>query len=176
MATYLVVAKYTEDVSWLAKIPEDVHIHVYDKGPGGSYENIGREAETYARFLVDMYDTLRPEDVVYFVQGHPFDHCPELLDYFDLPLSPQTTHLGVLLSCDGHGNPHHPGLPIREKHALLFSDTPTTWEFVAGAQYRVPGSHILMTPHATYARVHRFIVDGTICPWTMERLWPRFFL
>lgn len=175
MTRYLVVAKHSEDVSWLSGLPKDVKVYVYDKGPGGLYENKGREAETFARFLVEHYDVLRPEDVVYFVQGDPFDHCPELLNYFNRDPPMVTTPLGRLHSCDGQGYPHHPGLPLREMHSMLFHTTQTTWEFVAGAQYAVPGARILDTPREVYHTLHTYLADGTICPWTMERLWPVFF-
>jgi len=65
----LVVAKYTEDISWTEKYE---NVKVYDKGPGGNTPNIGRESHTYLMYIVDNYEIL-PE-TVYFSQGRIDDH------------------------------------------------------------------------------------------------------
>ncbi len=80
-----VVARYNEDMSWVDKLPGDVVI--YNKGEEFPYEiprldipNVGREAETYIRAIIDLYDELKNFDSICFLQGNPFCHCPDLMD------------------------------------------------------------------------------------------------
>ncbi|MFM7373695.1 MAG: DUF3431 domain-containing protein, partial [Chthoniobacterales bacterium] len=76
----LVVARYDEDLAWLKRVPKEFLVTVYDKGDGSSggvpLNNEGREAHTYLHHLTERYESLA--DVTVFVQGHPFDHAPDL--------------------------------------------------------------------------------------------------
>lgn len=175
----VVVAKYTEDVSWTLLLPPGWKVHVYDKGPGGAFENVGREAETYARFVVDRYDSfldLDPATTVLFLQGHPFDHSCDIDDIVRHGSAGvrECTCIGVQTACGPDGAPHHTGLRVAESHALLGLDpTPTTgtWTFCVGAQFAVPVAKITQRPKEFWTRLHAALARGDICPWTMERLW-----
>ena len=170
MTTYLVVAKYTEDISW---IPTGDHVvFVYDKSR--DYENIGREAETFARFFAEQYDTLTSQDTVYLLQGNPFDHCPDILHKLTRPVT-DLEYLGGLHTCDATGKPAHPGLPVGAVHALLFSEIPREWTFAAGAQYGIPGHLVKNKTRHFWEWLHSLLYNETICAWTMERLWPCVF-
>ena len=51
MSNYtVVVAKYKEDTSWTNCLKGKVKI--YNKGPGGDTPNIGREGETFLRYII----------------------------------------------------------------------------------------------------------------------------
>lgn len=79
----LIVARYREDVSWLASVPAGYDVFVYAKDPAsseGSYEllpNLGREAHTYLHFIITHYDSLPALSV--FCQGDPFPHSRDFL-------------------------------------------------------------------------------------------------
>ena len=95
----LVVARYNENLNWL-KTLRDFHgcIHVYDKSnemnsistqpdiPSDCsftrtcIPNVGREGETYLRYIIDHYEAL-PEQI-WFVQGNPLPHAPQLSSFF----------------------------------------------------------------------------------------------
>ena len=170
MTTYLVIAKYTEDVSW---IPLGDHVVVvYDKS--SEYTNIGREAETFARFFAERYDTLTSKDTVWLLQGNPFDHCPDILHRFTRPVT-HLEYLGGLHTSDATGKPAHPGLPVGEAHAMLFTETLHKWTFAAGAQYATPGHLVKNKTHDFWKRLHSLLYNEKICAWTMERLWPCVF-
>jgi len=91
----MVVARYNEDVSWLADWLDVVDkITVYDKSevPMTSphpkveivpCENVGRESHTYATHFYERYDSLC--DRVICTQGWYRDHVPELA-FWDLVL------------------------------------------------------------------------------------------
>jgi hypothetical protein len=77
----VVVARYNENLDWLGEL--SCPISIYDKGrvhylPLNSKQrveklgNVGREAHTYIRYILDRYTTL--PDVVVFTQGNPRDH------------------------------------------------------------------------------------------------------
>ena len=75
MSYKIVVARYNEDIEWIT----DNNKIIYNKGIplniNNEYilENIGRESETYLRYIIDNYDNL--PDVVVFTQGNIKDHC-----------------------------------------------------------------------------------------------------
>ena len=76
----LVIAHYTENLSWVRNLPAGLLTTIYDKSPDGLVEwsavplpNIGREAHTYLHHLVSRYDSLTEWTI--FCQGKPFDHA-----------------------------------------------------------------------------------------------------
>lgn len=78
-----IVARYNEDLDWVKDLQGDVL--VYNKGenykwdfPKIDVENYGRESETYVRAIIEHYEKLDMYDDFVFLQGHPFDHAPEL--------------------------------------------------------------------------------------------------
>ena len=93
----LVVARYREDLSWLASVPRDLRVIVYNKGfPWQApqemsdrdiavvpLENVGRESDTIAQHVLTHYNDL-PE-WTYVAQGGPFEHAPHLLDLLGKP-------------------------------------------------------------------------------------------
>ena len=85
----LVVARYKEDLSWLASVPEAVAITVYNKGPRlrdlpartavVSLPNVGRESHTFATHCQRRHDSMA--DYTLFTQGDPFPHSPLFLHF-----------------------------------------------------------------------------------------------
>ena len=80
-----IVARYNEDLDWVKDLEGDVI--VYNKGENYVWdfnkidvENYGRESETYVRAVLDFYDQLDEYNDFVFLQGHPFDHAPELYE------------------------------------------------------------------------------------------------
>ena len=80
-----IIARYQEDLSWVEKLDTDVII--YNKGESYPYdypkidlENIGREAETFLRAIIEFYDKLNEYDGLIFLQGNPFEHCEDVLE------------------------------------------------------------------------------------------------
>lgn len=78
----IVVARYNEDIRWL--IPIVKHCIIYNKGPDDlnyipnhdkhviKCENLGREAGTYIKHIIDNYNNL--DDYTIFIQANPVDH------------------------------------------------------------------------------------------------------
>lgn len=72
----IVVARYNENIGWLAPIMKSCII--CNKGEPLNvsnevmYENVGRESDTYLRYIIENYDSL-PETVV-FTQANIADH------------------------------------------------------------------------------------------------------
>ncbi len=76
----VVIARYNEDLSWIAELLPNEKITVYNKGKDNlnlpsSYKivklpNIGRESHTYLYHIVNNYNQLA--DRVLFLQGDPF--------------------------------------------------------------------------------------------------------
>lgn len=94
----LVVARYNEDLNWISHCESmDISSIIYDKSDinlkniddyvrvsDNLYKlpNIGREAQTYLKHIVENYDNLA--DIEIFTQGRPFDHIPDFLNKISL--------------------------------------------------------------------------------------------
>jgi hypothetical protein len=178
MNVAVVVAAYTEDTSWMGLLPSTWDVYVYDKMT--AYPNVGREAETYARFVYEQYETLEKYTDVVFLQGHPFDHFHGSTDGSTADLIQAIEHrhdLGSWVVCDANGLPDHPGLPLSVAHSRIFERgaTPQTYRFIAGAQYTVSTGALRRRPRTFWHRLHTDLFNQTICAWTMERMWPEVF-
>jgi len=79
----IVVARYNENIEWLR--PYNDCVIVFNKGENNippfknikTLQNIGREGETYLRYIIDNYDNL--PDKVTFLQGESFSHNSTIL-------------------------------------------------------------------------------------------------
>jgi hypothetical protein len=184
LAVAVVVARYQENTAWVDALPDSWDVFLYTKSPPKAGEgyyrvlpNTGREAETFARFISEEYHTLSKYACVVFLQGDPRDHLDQAyLRVSDLvDIVPNFRHLGRTVTCDGDGRPDHPGLPVAEVHGALFDCKLDAYHFAAGAQYVVPTSRILNKSRYFWTEMHSLLVGGTVCPWTMERMWPSAF-
>ena len=74
-----VIARYNEDIEWTKRYD---NVLIFNKGlplDGIACEplpNVGREGHTYYKYICDNYENL--DDYTVFLQGHPFDHSPNL--------------------------------------------------------------------------------------------------
>lgn len=89
MRVVLLIARYQEDLTWIEEVPTELEVVVVNKGEDQPFvsrgdvkvvrsDNIGREAETYVRYIVENYEDL--PDRIIFTQGDPFEHSPSFLD------------------------------------------------------------------------------------------------
>lgn len=177
----VVIAKYREDMAWVKELPCEYKIYDKDK----DIPNVGREAETYLRYIIENYDNL-PDHVV-FLQGHPFDHLME-------------RNINFLNRCIRSANNSDVTIPLnyvvqervnvytrtRESFKALF-DSPLsdTVSICSGAQFIVPKSCILNRKKEFYEVIMKVMVDVNntqylmtnclVCPWTIERMWLYIF-
>ena len=193
----LVVARYTEDLSWLRKRPTNLTVTIYDKSPdasGGeqaiSLPNVGREAHTYLHHIVSRYDSLAEWTI--FCQGKPFDHAYDfkktMREFADSGIArpPGFTWLGHLIDTDDDRgerlfrpwskNEDGRGLDMRGFHKALFdTDGPEQYIFVLGAQFAVHRDVVRRQPVSFYERalaISTTFPDAAHC---FERSWDRVF-
>lgn len=177
-----VIAKYNEDVSWANVFSDKI---IYDKSeipiPGSiSLPNVGRESDTYLRFIISNYDKL--DDNIIFLQGHPFDHMGPTRDvtYTDgfLPFNTIITMEPI---------DTYPGLHMRRYFLdVLGRDAPESLQVVYGAQFVVHRDRIWSRPKSFYMNLLAILnnetdfdkahytnkyIPGEINGWIMERLW-----
>lgn len=77
-ARQVVVARYKEDVAWLAQLPADLPVVVYQSSdPSAPHfvPNVGNEASKYLAYIVDQYDAL-PDAVIFMQAGQQDWHDP----------------------------------------------------------------------------------------------------
>lgn len=190
----LVVARHAEDLAWLKRVPKAFHVTVYDKGDGSSggtrLANEGREAQTYLHHLHERYDALADSTV--FVQGHPFDHAPDLHKTLRALadgslLIPDFHWLGFLADTDDSRgrrlfvpwskNPDRVELPLDEFHQQIF-DTPgpDAYRFFVGAQFIVARQAARRRDRAFYMRARHLAATMSLAPHCFERCWDRVFI
>lgn len=167
----VVIARYNEPIEWASGF----NTVLYNKGSflEGSIplENIGREAHTFLHHIVTRYDELA--EYTCFVQGNPFDHCPDIKLQLTEFTSTDVLFLGKLHECDRMGNPHGPGLPVGDIYDRFFTIPKEKFTFYAGAQCIVSRDRILKRPKAFYEALLK--ENPSIYPWVYERLWPDIF-
>jgi hypothetical protein len=177
MNVNLVIARYREDVSWVARAGYPAII--YDKSgeglPGAvPLPNIGREAHTYLTHIVRHYETL--DGLTVFLQGDPFDHLSQqggtaadlvsMIETYAAKGRPFGGFAWFKLECDGLGRPHDlrkpenegrwPGwgrdIPVAKTFAKLF-EGPVPERFVARGvtgNFAVSAERIRTRPKAFY--------------------------
>jgi len=189
----LVIARHTEDLAWVRRVPHEFSVTVYDKGPGfpGAIvlPNVGREAHTHLHHLAARYDTLA--DITVFVQGHPFDHAPDLhkrlraladgswriCDFHWLGFLADTDDArGRRLFVPWSKNPGRNELRLGEFHRLLFgSGGSDAYRFFAGGQFAVTRQAAHRRAQAFYEHAERLAADFPLAPHCFERCWDRVF-
>jgi len=189
----LVVARYDEDLAWLKRAPREFLVTVYDKGDGSSggvpLSNEGREAHTYLHHLTERYESLA--DVTVFVQGHPFDHAPDLHKqlkaYVEDTDSVADFHwLGFLADTDDpcgrrlfvpwSKNPKRHELQLDEFHRALFGEPgPHAYRFFVGAQFALTRAAAHRRSTEFYAKAAGMAVRFPFAPHCFERCWDRVF-
>lgn len=165
MSKTCVVARHNEDTSWVMNLPSGWKPLVIQKGV--HLPNEGREP---ASFFYAMQH-LDPGGTVAFVQGDPFAHYPSLFDRLAKPVTEFTWLGDTNHSTDSHGSPHHPGLPVGEKHQEWLGEPfqGIAW-FGAGGQFVIPGSFLKQHPVAFYRRMQAEACVGENA-WVWERIW-----
>jgi hypothetical protein len=145
----VVVARYKEDLSWLADVKE--HCVVYDKGQDGDacvasfpdvrrMDNWGREASSYLAYIVATYP--RFPEYVLFTQGSVKDHVVDMPVMLALikalaegrpsPIGPRGRYTDI-----NHQwgqvrqwrDYNHPGIPIKEAFEMLYDSFPVDGTF-----------------------------------------------
>ena len=178
MAVIAVIAKYREDISWINKL--ECPSRVYDKGK--DIPNVGREAETYLRYIIENYHSL--PDHVAFLQGKPFDHLAGgTIQFLNQSISQRGSDIQFLGKT--YNEPSDAcGLRTTASVKALFTSEPSAnFIFSPGAQYLVPRENILCRPKSFYETIRKVLVDydkgglngSLVCAWTLERMWPYIF-
>lgn len=172
----LIVAKYKENMEWLERVPKDWQVTVYDKS-NGQLPNVGREPHTFFYAMAEFRRNGVPptEDIYAFVQGWPFDHCPDFIERLKMPIE-GFVPLGVNHHVTQHdGSPAHSGLPVRQKYIEWFErEWPGPIPFCAGGQFAITGKELARYPAEFYERMAKEMEEGQN-PWVMERLWAELY-
>jgi len=192
MKKQLIVAKFREDVSWVAACPFETII--YDKSlplrwkrnkslplvdqwqaqaPLHALPNIGREAHTYLYHIIKHYACLA--DLTFFTQADPEHHlhgCADMMFSDEHP----SLHFycnSTSWECDGEGGPHHKGLPVASMYeAITKEKAPGQFTYYPGAIFSVTAAEIRSKPVTFYEGIlAQLDVHPYAFAYVMERLW-----
>lgn len=190
----LVVSRHTEDLAWLRRVPAGIVRTVYDKGDGSSggirLPNVGREAHTHLHHLAERRATVA--EVSVFVQGHPFDHAPDLHSWLralaDGTASVDDFHwLGFVADSDDprgrrlfvpwSKNPERRELDLEGFHWALFGEPgPESYRFFPGGQFAVTRQAVHTRPADFYRHARDLAAEFPDGPHCFERCWDRVFM
>jgi hypothetical protein len=179
----LVVARYNEDLGWLAGVPREWSVYIYNKGepvdpPGPCLvvqrPNVGREAETFAHHNA----TIPPSDWTVFLQGNPFDHWNDPLGDAQriVARGDRVGWLGYHYDTAWNVSPH----TLKDLGFVKVWDDlhiggicPTRLSFPAGAQMVVHGSVIENRSRGWWENAAKVAAtDDWRVAHCFERLWP----
>ncbi len=199
----IAVARYREDVSWLARLAYPAI--VYDKSGAPAdhpLPNIGRETHTYLVHILDRYGALA--DYTVFLQGDPFPHMGQGAGPDTLGQAiARNVRLGVKftgfawykLKCDRLGRPHSMAepekqgrwkgwgkdIPVGRVYEALF-DAPAPQQFLVTApagMLFVARERILARPPEFYRKALALVEtdpeDAENTGHAFERLWQIIF-
>ena len=177
----IVIAKFKEDMRWINDLAYTYTI--YDKSK--NIPNVGREAETYLRYIIEQYDNL--PDYVVFLQGNPFDHLKERSTNFINESIKSIISADIAVPLNNLSTEEHNRYTrTRESFTSLFDSPPSEQVLVSyGAQFIVPKSCITHRTKEFYELIRNVMVDVNntqelmtnclVCPWTLERMWLYIF-
>lgn len=201
----LIIARYTEDISWARDFGRDIII--YNKGDRATIPedlqefvtdlpNVGRESHTYLKFITDNYTKIDPDKVYTFTQGRWNDHNVDLKKLQEIPDG--LDHSRNLLDSTVWGRSCMSAYDFRIAHYIDDYTTPTIknenygewytrvvqqpfphyyFYVYPNAIFALKGSAILRYPRELYIRLLEE-VDKEINPEAghyIERTWSKLF-
>lgn len=174
----LVVARYKENIDWLAQVPKEWERVVIDKSLDEERNYPGREAHSYLDFIVCLYWGMIPDETFVFAQAHPFDHDP----YFIAHLADDNVKTyGDIYVCNSDGGEHMTGAMLDELCERIGIKPPQVYRFPAGAQFRVTAEQIKRHPIEVYefllayTKLPSVRADGRTSAHVLERMWIHLF-
>jgi hypothetical protein len=188
-----VISRFNETLDWINKLT--IPYIIYNKGennidfPHIMIPNMGRESETFLRYITENYTNL-PEEIA-FLQGKPFDHCRDVIQYVNhRQINDKNNYYSIenklifLLNdgdpdipteCDINGFPHHPGLPISSILTQIGINYNNSFLYASGAQYIISKHCILSKPIEWWNYVYNIHNNNPASPWVFERIWPLLY-
>jgi hypothetical protein len=198
----LVIARYNEEVDWINQLNFD-KIFIYNKGNSlttdlkkpiifQQLKNWGRESDTYLHHIINNYYDL--SDITIFVQGHPFDHCPEIMHFLSLESMSKIIDylISIYESVDSYFDENIVGLGHCWEFNILDDWDKYLWlssilqvmeitngkRFIPlghkalwGAQFAVSKKAIQKYSYNQYKQIKAISDENYYLPWGMEKYW-----
>lgn len=168
----IVVSRYNEDIAWTKQFE---NVLIYNKGDILEEEkirthvlpNVGREGHTYYKHICDNYDKLA--DYTVFLQGHPFDHSPNIINDLqqldevelkkDISLFKFLTNCVVETTFKEQYGKHYHCTGIYETYKRIFGKDCEDEQIIfgCGAQFIVSKENILNRPKSFYENIVKIL-------------------
>lgn len=177
MVSRLVVASFTEDLSWLNEVV-GWDVIVYQKNAIDLklkfnqvlLPNIGRETHTFLHHLFLGDDA----DRVAFVQGNPFDHDKFFLKHINSDLI--DSNISPVYRCLGNGEPDTSILDVDNLHLNLFGEVQKQYKFAQGAMNVVSQTSVRKRNRIFWKRCLELLLENpNVRGHEFERSWGYIF-
>lgn len=164
---HLIICQYARDTSWADGLSATIVHNGVDR------PNEGREPGAFFWWMHTNYKSIDPNQTYAFLQDNPFDHAPDTLNELR-EVAVFTPFTSTELNCGENGQPHHPGLPVRECYERWVGEWQGDVTFTVGGQFLVPGGELLKHKREEFKRMEAEMSVGEQA-WVMERLWRYYF-
>jgi hypothetical protein len=158
----VIIARYTEDVSWtsLLKYP----FKIFNKNLADSHlfelnlPNVGREGHTHFSYIVNNYKNL--PNFIAFLQGNPFDHCKNVITNInEFKFNNSFLPLGNIFEERLVEYPHILQ-EVTEYSKKIGFEIKQPLFYVPGAQYIISRDLILTKPLDFYKKILSSVSEG----------------
>lgn len=170
--TKIVIAKYKEDLSWTTKLPPEIEVCVVNKDEGGDLpNNAGREANSYAWYILQNWDTLEGEYI--FSQGRYDDQAPN----FPEEIMTDRRYFGKIYICDDKGFPNYPNLCL-DRYCEMFGvnvEKGSPYMFRCGGFFKLSAAEIKDKGKDWWQKVFDVTSVEPESSHCFERLWSCLF-
>lgn len=195
----IVVARYNENPDkWLSINDKNVKVTIYNKGDADdrfiNIPNVGREAETWLRHIVENYDNL--SDVTFFAQGDCSPHYPNLIQSVTNATSVYSSFTELsnhIYFLEWETHEFDTAATRREMQARgiepakIIQNNKSMWEELFSSPFRLPSrapcgaqfsatrESIRRLPLKFWKHLYDVVMKRPMGAWEMEPLWNRIF-
>ena len=185
MSTHAVIARYNEDLTWLASLKFPYTI--YNKGsdnislPSIKLPNIGRESGTFLYYIIENYNSL--PDTLIFLQGDPFPHCEDLFNVLEnnyntdivLPVGTGLLPNNLNVVPQDHQDDLKIIVNATKTDSYYKNFIEPQYKYVHGAQYIVPKEYITNKSLEFWKNLYNANQQTKLGAYVMERMWMYIF-
>lgn len=185
MKVDIIVASYNENIDWIHENNLQNQAIIYNKNANRilidhgyksiiQLENVGRESHTYLYHIINNYSNLA--DLNFFIQGHPHDHVPDIVNILQNPVNDNNIILGNdHTECFNFHCNRHPHITYITKKICtdLFIYHDGYNKYNPGACLKVTKQQILCRPLDFYKQCIKYL-SREVCPiagFSFERMW-----
>ena len=162
----IIVCKFQENTGWVNDLPKDWDVTIVTKN--NDLPNIGRDPTSILYAIIHNYDNIEDDDIWLFLQGYPFDHYANLINYLN-DFDPTKLVDYIPLNDAGGMNFYDTNYANLAKKWWGI-DFNSEWFFYGSCQFLVTGKAIKKYSNKSYQSCYEDIMMNESLMYCQERL------